>query len=130
MIIKRQYEILGILLDRDPASRKMYDQLTSSMSRELYEMIPVYGFTLHEAGMGCGLPGEVFNQLLVEFDKLDHTSPYDNGLTYRDVSGVACEPSRQGRAIRIMHLESASRGCFQQPGPAFRSAGIFPCCIS
>ena len=52
--------------------------------------------------MGCGLPGEMFTRLLEEFNKLDELSPYDNGLTYRDVTTVVFEPSRKGSAIKLI----------------------------
>ena len=63
---------------------------------------PYINLSLYNADLGCGLPGEMFIRLLEEFNKLDESSPYDNGLTYRDVTTVIFEPSRKGSAIKLI----------------------------
>ncbi len=102
MIIKRQYELINYLLLRDAASETAFDRITKSIDPETLSYIRRASFTLNEADMGCGLPGATFNELLQAFDELDKTSPYDNGLTYQDVSKVVTYSSRQGKAIRIV----------------------------
>ena len=113
MIIKRQYELINFLLSRDPTSSDAFDRITKSLDPNISATIRRSSFTLNEAGLGCGLPGEMFGELLQEFNDLDETSPYDNGLTYQDVSKVVTYPSRQGRAIRIIlssqHFEEPER---------------------
>ncbi len=115
MIIRRQYEILGVLIKRDPKAKEIIDQICKGLDHELREMVfsPYNGLTLYNADMGCGLPGEMFSTLLKEFNRLDETDPYDNGLSYRDISGIDYEPSRKGSAIRLImkchHAESPER---------------------
>lgn len=113
MIIKRQYELINYLLLRDAASEAVFDRITKSVDPEVTSYVRRASFTLNETDMGCGLPGTVFNELLQAFDELDKTSPYNNGLTYQDVSKVVTYASRQGRAIRIVlysqHFEGPER---------------------
>ena len=49
--------------------------------------------------MGSGIPGPAYQELRKAFDELDITDPYDNGLTYRDVTDVYMDYSRKGSAI-------------------------------
>ena len=115
MIIKRQYEILGMVVKRDQKARKIVDEVCKDLDSELREKIfsPDITLTLYNAGMGCGLPGEMFSKLLEEFNRLDETDPYDNGLTYRDVTSIEYYPSRKGNAIRLImknhYAEQAER---------------------
>lgn len=104
MIIKRQYEILGMVVKRDTKAQKIAEQVCKDLDSELCEAIfsPYISLTLYNAGMGCGLPGEMFSKLLEEFNRLDETDPYDNGLTYRDVTSIEYETSRKGSAIRLI----------------------------
>lgn len=104
MIIRRQYEILGMVVERDPKAREIVDEVCKDLDCDLRERIfsPYINLSLYNADMGCGLPGEMFTKLLEEFNKLDETDPYDNGLTYRDVSAVSFEPSRKGSAIKLI----------------------------
>ena len=104
MIIRRQYEILGMVVERDPKARKIVDEVCKNLDCDLREKIfsPYINLSLYNADMGCGLPGEMFTKLLEEFNNLDETNPYDNGLTYRDVDTISFEPSRKGNAIKLI----------------------------
>ncbi len=104
MIIRRQYEILGMVVKRDPKAKEIVDKVCKELDPDLQARIfsPYINLTLFNADMGCGLPGEMFSKLLEEFNKLDETYPYDNGLTYQDVTSVSFEPSRKGTAIKLI----------------------------
>ncbi len=104
MIIRRQYEILGIIAKRDPKAKTVIDRICKDLDSELRESIlsPYTSLTLYNADLGCGLPGKMFNELLEEFNKLDEIDPYDNGLNYRDVTCIDYEPSKKGSAIKLI----------------------------
>ena len=56
-----------------------------------------------QAGVDSFIAKPLFaSKLLEEFNKLDETYPYDNGLTYQDVTSVSFEPSRKGTAIKLI----------------------------
>ena len=108
MIIKRQYEILGILVQRDPKAKEIIYRILAGMENELLEQVlsPFAQITLYNADLSCGIPGYLFQEILKEMNHLDKVEPYDNGLTYRNVSFIAFEPSRKGNAIRIIMKNS------------------------
>ena len=51
--------------------------------------------------LGCGIPGECYSSFMDSFEKLDATDPYDNGLSFNDVSCIEFETSRKGTAIQM-----------------------------
>ena len=42
-----------------------------------------------------------------EFKKIDSKNPYDNGLTFRDISKIEFETSRKGNAIQLRFVREA-----------------------
>ena len=49
--------------------------------------------------MGSCIPASIFNDFMDRLDNLDKMKPFDNGLTYNDVSGIVHYSSRKGNAI-------------------------------
>jgi hypothetical protein len=102
MIIRRRYEIIGELIKRDSGAKDVFYKAFSDAKRPErdfileadYEVIP------HYAGMGSCLPN--LRDILSSLDKLDEMSPYDNGLSYRDVTRIEYQPSRKGNAIQLV----------------------------
>ena len=102
MIIKRKYATYGQL---------SADEVTKATIIRIFEKFNVsediYNFTLDpyndvivmNTDMGSGIPGPAYQELRKAFDELDITDPYDNGLTYRDVTDVYMDYSRKGSAI-------------------------------
>lgn len=110
MVIPRKYEWLGILCDNDPASKKVIDAafaLCTRLSKKESEEIREYNRRNIPAflNIGCGIPGESYQYMIQEFEKLDKTSPYDNGLTFNDVGEIETEVSRKGTAMQMRFLE-------------------------
>lgn len=105
MIIKRKYEWLGYLYENDPSSKIAIDdafkvlQLDETLKKELLE----YNYCNISAflNIDCGIPGESYSYFMNEFEKLDKTEPYDNGLSFKDVSSIEYEASRKGSAIQM-----------------------------
>lgn len=105
MFIQRKYEWLGVLYQNDLLSKiaidKAFAQLDISdvRKKELLE----YNHSNISAfmGLGCGIPGECYSRFMDEFDKLDNSHPYENGLSFNDVSDIEYETSRKGSAIQM-----------------------------
>ena len=111
MVIPRKYEWLGILYKKDAESKKLIDEafktvkITQKKKKELldYNMTNIPAFL----NLGCGIPGEVYQYFMEGFEKLDKTNPYDNGLTFNDVSDIEYETSRKGTAIQMRFIAQA-----------------------
>ena len=105
MIIQRKYEWLGVLYENDPLSKEVIEkafaltELSEAQKKELLE----YNHCNISAFMniGCGIPGDSYSYFMSEFEKLDKTSPYENGLSFKDVSNIEYEASRKGTAIQL-----------------------------
>lgn len=107
MIIERKYEWLGILYENDELSKaaidKAFDTTTFSSDMKSKEELLIYNGAYIPAFMniGCGIPGECYRKLMGDFEKLDASNPYDNGLTFKDVTRIEYEASRKGTAIQM-----------------------------
>lgn len=107
MIIERKYEWLGILYKNDELSKDAIDkafaaiELSSDMkSKE--ELLEYNGANIPAfMNMGCGIPGECYHKFMSDFEKLDISNPYDNGLSFNDVTKIEYEVSRKGMAIQM-----------------------------
>lgn len=105
MIIERKYEWLGQLYKNNPASRAIIDEgfklanVTAEWKQEVldYNNQNICAFM----NIGCGIPGETYQYMMKEFEKLDETEPYDNGLNFNDVTNIEYETSRKGTAIQM-----------------------------
>ncbi len=107
MIIKRKYEQIGILTENDPVSKKIImDALLSKYDLEEAERIfqcdkPCF---LYMADMSLCIPH--FDVVMEKLDELDIRKPYDNGLTYRDVTGVQSFPGERHDEIELWMFSS------------------------
>ena len=108
MIIKRKYECLGILCENDKLSKEAIDNAfaLSGVSNERKEELLSYNYANISAFLntGCLIPGECYAQFMSDFDRLDLTDPYDNGLTFKDVGRIDFETSRKGTAIQMRFI--------------------------
>ena len=106
MIIPRKYEWFGYLYEHDMKSKELVDELFADYDEShaiTKEKILKFNYYRPVAymGMGCGIPGEIYNSIKKEFEKLDKSDPYDNGLTFKDVTRIEHEVSRKGTAIQM-----------------------------
>lgn len=102
MIISRKYATYGQLsvdLYSKDAMLSVFEKY--NVSKKVYDDIcdPYAGIIVANTEEGSGIPGHVYQELLQKFDELDRTHPYDNGLTYKDVTCVNTYSSRKGSAI-------------------------------
>ena len=105
LIIQRKYEWLGLLYQNDPSSKEAIDtafaqlNINDNRKKELLE----YNYSCISAFMdlGCGIPGECYSRFMDEFDNLDNSHPYENGLSFNDVSDIEYETSRKGTSIQM-----------------------------
>ncbi len=108
MIIPRKYEWLGILYEQDPDSRKLIDEAfrITKTGREKKKWLMDYNMANIPAflNLGCGIPSDTYRYFMDGFEKLDKTKPYDNGLTFNDVTGIEYETSRKGTAIQMRFI--------------------------
>lgn len=117
MIIKRQYETYGMLMTDEKTKAAIYDALSKSnrpMSKERIERIVnyIHWIRFDQTDLGSGIPGECYQLMKKAFEELDKTDPFDNHLTYRDVTQVLTFPSRKGNAIELFLIrgETAELG--------------------
>lgn len=105
MIIARKYEWLGTLYENDPKSREAIDLAFAHehIDSEKKDYLLKYNHNNISAflNLGCGIPGECYQLFMKAFEKLDLDSPYDNGLSFKDVTEVEFESSRRGTAIQL-----------------------------
>jgi len=102
MIIKRKYEQIGILVEKDIASKEiLMKALTSKYDEMEAERILKCDSDsfLYLADMSLCIPK--YDEVMKILDELDDEKPYDNGLTYRDVTRVQLFPSRKGSAAEL-----------------------------
>lgn len=106
MIIKRKYELIGVLVDRDSESKKVFmDALLTKYPQEEAERILACesNACVYNADMSLCIPD--FGTVKEKLEELDLKKPYDNGLTFRDVNNVVCFPSRQGKAAELWMIK-------------------------
>ena len=107
MIIKRKYELIGELIKHDPESKKIImDALLTHFDRKGAEKVLTADSEsyLYIKDMSLCIPD--FENVLRRLDELDSTKPYDNGLTYKDVSSTVAFPDKSGEAIEIWLISS------------------------
>lgn len=102
MVIKRKYATYSQLMadnsSKDVIYRAMHNfNITDDKIEELLEGDA--NLIALNTDLGSGIPGEAFLSIMSEFDTLDKEKPLDNGMTYRDVTGVITYSSRRGKAI-------------------------------
>ena len=105
MIIQRRYECLGVLLQNDPKAKEaFYSAFADDVpaDRIAWLISENHWLALHNADMGCGIPGAAYKAIMDKFAELDKTDPYDNGLTYRDVNKVIPFSSKSGKEISLI----------------------------
>ena len=112
MIIPRKYEWLGKLYQEDELSRNAIDAAFDNAdytrkaeNSSLYskDALLEYNYANISAflNLGCGIPGNIYSSFMKAFEDLDKTHPYDNGLTFKDVTNIEFETSRKGTAIQM-----------------------------
>ncbi len=102
MIIKRKYATYG-QLSADGVTKatiiRIFEKYNVSEDIYNFTLDPYNDVIVMNTDMGSGIPGQAYQELRKEFDELDITNPYDNGLTYRDATDVYMDYSRKGSAI-------------------------------
>lgn len=105
MVIKRKYEWLGYLYENDPSSKQVIDQAFDLMKVDEAWRKELLEFNYYNIStclnIGCGIPGQSYAYYMEAFDKLDKEEPYDNGLSFKDVTSIEFETSRKGTAIQM-----------------------------
>ena len=104
MIIKREYVTFGTLakdkvtgdLMRKAIKESQPDLSENKIDEMLYYIREVI---FNQAELGCGIRGEAYQKMREMFTKLDNEIPFDNGLTYRDVTDVITFPNKEGNEM-------------------------------
>lgn len=104
MIIKRKYEKIGVLIERDSASKDLFFKAMSKQYDNQEQIVEhlnkISNVFIYNADMGICV--ERWDLIWEGLEMLDNTNPYDNGLTYNDVSEVLnVGSSRKGNAIEL-----------------------------
>ena len=127
MIIKRKYCSYGQLLN-DPTTLKAiedtYKRYNLSKEQMDKEMSSAYNILFLNTNIETGLTGKVYVDLKEEFERLDQTSLFDNGLNYLHVTDTLCLPNMDGSSVTQILI------CRQMDSPslivqvvAFENAG-------
>ncbi len=102
MIIKRKYEVIGELVKKDLDAKKiLMDALLTHFSQNEAERILMSNneSCIYNADTSSCIPN--IDEVKAKFAELDKKRPYDNELTFRDVTQVFSFPSRQGKATEL-----------------------------
>lgn len=105
MVIKRKYATYGQLSCDEPSKKAIVKVLEKyNVSEDVYNYIldPYNDIIVINTEMGSGIPGDAYQELRKEFDKLDENVPFDNNLSYSDVDKVTPYCSRKGSAIQLV----------------------------
>lgn len=106
MIIKRRFEIIGKLLERDPKSKDIFYEILRKNIKDDNKIEELLSFNYHTfvylADMGSGLIG--INEIRECLNILDDELPYDNGLNYSHVNRTEVLSSKEGNAAVITML--------------------------
>ena len=92
MVIERKYVSLYRIMLRDPAGWNVIKQAYAAVGMDQKEVDKNLEYLINDrvsiatAQMGCGIPDIEF--VRQEFERLDAEEPYDNGLTFADVTRV------------------------------------------
>ena len=90
MIIKRRYVSIYRIMQRDPAGHQIIEQayanagIDNKEQQRLLEYVLCNRISLSTAEMGSGIVN--IEYIRNEFERLDAEQPYDNGLTFADVT--------------------------------------------
>jgi len=112
MIIPREFEWFGALYENDPESRRVIDEgfEKANVNDETKKELIICNQVIIPAFMNieCGIPGKAFRYMMDRFEQLDKTNPYDNGLSFKDVTDIEFESSRKGTAIQMRFVNRIS----------------------
>ena len=107
MIIKRKYELIGILIENDPEAKQIImNALLSKYDKKEAERILAcdYDCFLYPSDISLCIPQ--FDYVMQKLDELDIIKPYDNGLVYSDVTKVEIIPSDKYNEVELWLLSS------------------------
>lgn len=111
MIIKRKYATYGELYSDETtkmAIMQIFDEYKVKDYVREGVLNPNNDVLVFNTDMGMCIPSEAYKALRKKLDELDSTHPFDNHLTYRDVTNIMNLPSRKGAAIlQIMYRKKA-----------------------
>lgn len=101
MVIKRKYCTYGQLMSDEKTKSMLLRVLQKTMPQEKAEwlMSQENNVLVFNTDMGSGIPGAVYREIREELEKLDQTSPFDNGLTLKDVTQVISFANEEGTAV-------------------------------
>ena len=102
MIIKRRFATYGQLCGDEKSKDAISGILEKyKVSQDIFEatLDPYNGIIVLNTDLGSGIPGKAYQEIRVALDELDKTNPFENGLTYKDVSDIRTFTSRNGAAI-------------------------------
>ncbi len=102
MIIKRKLCTYGQLLN-DPITFNAIENAYKSNGLSKKQMHDEMGYAFNimvlNTNIETGLTAKVFGDLKAEIERLDLSHPFDNGLTYLDVTDTICLPNKDGSTL-------------------------------
>ena len=101
MVIKRKYCTYGQLMSDEKTKSMLLRVLQKTLPQEKAEwlMSQDNNVLVFNTDMGSGIPGAAYREIRDELEKLDQTSPFDNGLTLKDVTQVISFANEEGTAV-------------------------------
>lgn len=101
MVIKRKYCTYGQLMSDEKTKSMLLRVLQKTMPQEKAEwlMSQDSNVFVFNTDMGSGIPGSAYREIREELEKLDQISPFDNGLTLKDITQVIPFANEEGTAV-------------------------------
>lgn len=117
MIIPRKYEWFGMLYEIDEDVKEIVDEAFKRADSDdaWKKKVLEYNYSNISAffNIGCGLPRGSYKYIMEKFDALDKEKPYDNGLTFRDVTRIEYEASRKGVAMQMRFVSEKAESDYR-----------------
>lgn len=109
MVIKRRFACYCQLLEDAPSKKAMIDAFKKYGVNEeeaIDHLSTIGGVIVHNTDEGSCIPYDIYNDFCTAFEELDKTAPFDNRLSYNDVSGIVHFASRKGNAMtQVMYCQ-------------------------
>lgn len=120
MIISRKYEWLGALYQNDASSKAAIDRAFNAVdipAKQKEYLLEYNRFNIPAfLNLGCGIPGRCYALFMEKFEELDKTNPYENGLSFNDVSDIEFEKGAEGAAIQMRFVSKTNDGIYRIVG--------------
>lgn len=112
MIIRRKYLTYGQLYSDEPSRVVIQNILGKHNVPDAFKdfiLDPDNVSFVYVYEMGMGIPWAAYEEMLQEFEELDKTHPFDNGLAYGDVTQASTYRNKEGNALMVLLISKPDK---------------------